>query len=342
MRPALSVSVRRVLSVSMRRMSFVMAIGVAAFVVGCQSQPAVREPTPVGPEYGVELEAISLLGDTLRRPQLDSAARERMQAQLVEARLEAAARPNDADALIWVGRRLAYLGRYRDAIRVFSDGIRRFPNDPRLYRHRGHRYISVRQFDDAIADLERGAQLMASRPDEVEPDGQPNARNIPIGSLQSNVWYHLALGHYLKGDWDRAIRAARSGLAVSANADRLVSQTHWVYMALRRAGRASEAAAALEPIRDDFDVIENQSYYRLVRMYKGSLGMAVADSALTAGVRSASDASLAYGLANWYLYNGDTTRAVRAFERLLAGGQWASFGYIAAEADLARIRSSNR
>jgi hypothetical protein len=63
------------------------------------------------------------------------------------------------------------------------------------------------------------------------------------------------------------------------------------------------------------------------------------DSALTALAGSPSDASFAYGIANWVLYNGDTTRAVRAFEQLLKGGSWASFGYIAAEADLARLRS---
>jgi tetratricopeptide (TPR) repeat protein len=294
------------------------------------------------PARGVEYEAISLLGDTLRRPRLDSATQARMQSQLAAARVELAARPNDPDALIWVGRRLGYLGRYAAAIETFSDGIRRFPSDPRMYRHRGHRYISVRELDKAIADFERAADLMAGRPDEVEPDGQPNARNIPIGSLQSNVWYHLALAHYLKGDWEAAARAARSGIQISNNPDRLVSQTHWLYMALRRAGRDAEAAAALAPIRDDFDIVENESYYRLVKLYRTGVPAAVVDSVLSSLAGTPSDASFAYGIANWALYNGDTTRAVRAFEQLLKGGSWASFGYIAAEADLARMRTDPR
>ena len=188
------------------------------------------------------------------------------------------------------------------------------------------------------ASFERAATLMAGKPDEVEPDGQPNARGIPIGSLQSNVWYHLALAHYLKGDWDKAARAARSGIQVSNNPDRLVSQTHWLYMALRRAGRSSEAAAALAPIRNDLEVIENQSYYRLVQAYKSGVPRAVVDSTLGMGAANPSDASFAYGIANWVLYNGDTARAVRAFEQLMSGGSWASFGYLAAEADVARIR----
>jgi hypothetical protein len=109
-------------------------------------------------------------------------------------------------------------------------------------------------------------------------------------------------------------------------------------MALRRAGRNDEAAAALIPITDDFDIIENDSYYRIVKMYKTGVPPVVVDSVLGAGVRNPSDASFAYGVANWVLYNGDTARAVRAYEQLLAGGSWASFGYIAAEADIARIR----
>jgi tetratricopeptide (TPR) repeat protein len=310
-------------------------------ILGIMIIAGCHRPQP-DPALGIEYEAISLLGDTLRRPALDSAARERMQAQLVAARLELAARPDDPDALIWVGRRLAYLGRYAHAIATFSEGIRRFPNDPRMYRHRGHRYISVRELDKAIADLDRGAELMAGRADEVEPDGQPNARNIPIGSLQSNVWYHLALAHYLKGDWEAAARAARSGLQVSSNPDRLVSQTHWLYMALRRAGRASEAAAALAPIRDDFDIIENESYYRLVKLYRSGVPTVVVDSVLSSIAANPSDASFAYGIANWVLYQGDTTRAVRAFEQLLKSESWGAFGYIAAEADLARLRRVRR
>ena len=288
------------------------------------------------------VEAISFLGDSLERPRLDTAVRRRMEEQLALAREQAAAKPNDPDALIWVGRRLGYLSRFNDATEVFSDGIKRFPNDARFYRHRGHRYISIRKLDLAIADFEKAAQLMAGKPDEVEPDGQPNARNIPIGSLQSNVWYHMALAYYLKGDWNNAARAARSGIAVSTNPDRLVSQTHWLYMALRRAGRNQEAAGALAPIRDDFDIIENDSYYRLVKLYKTGIPSTVVDSILGAGVQNPSDASFAYGVANWVLYSGDTTRAVRAFEQLMSGGSWASFGFIAAEADVANLRRRNR
>ena len=57
------------------------------------------------------------------------------------------ANPNNPDAIIWLGRRLAYPGQFKEAIDVFSEGIRKFPNDARFYRHRGHRYITLRRID---------------------------------------------------------------------------------------------------------------------------------------------------------------------------------------------------
>jgi tetratricopeptide (TPR) repeat protein len=277
-----------------------------------------------------------LFGSPLHRPALDSSTRTRLTANLERAQADARANPESADALIWVGRRHAYLGEYRKAVDVFTEGVRRFPDDPRMLRHRGHRYITLRRFDDAIVDLTRAGVLMAGRPDEIEPDGQPNARNIPIGSLQSNVWYHLALAHYLKGDWNAAASVARRGISVSSNPDRLVSQTHWLYMALRRAGKPEEARQALEPIRDDFDIIENASYYTLMKAYRSGVSSAAMDSTLQR-LANPSDLSLAYGIANWFLYNSDTARAIHGFERIVNSGQWASFGYVAAEADLARL-----
>ena len=290
-------------------------------------------PAPTRPPSDVE--AISLLGDTLRRPVIDSATRLLLERRLGDARRDADARPDDPDAAIWLGRRLAYLGRYREAIDVFTEALARHPDDPRLYRHRGHRWITVRELDRAVADLERAARLTTGAPDAVEPDGIPNARNTPIGTLQSNIWYHLALAHYLRGDLEAALAAEREGMRLAANPDRLVSQSHWLYLTLRRLGRDAEAAAVLTPIVRDLDVIENDGYLRLLLMYKGELD---ADS-LLASIRpdaGSADVSVAYGIAAWHDAQGRHERARRIYDAIIAGGQWAAFGYIAAEADLAR------
>ena len=43
-----------------------------------------------------------------------------------------------------------------------------------------------------------------------------------------------------------------------------------------------------------------------------------------------------YGVATWYSYNNDQENAARLLRQITGNSSWASFGYIAAEADLAR------
>lgn len=292
------------------------------------------------------LEAVSLLGKSLYRPTPSAAARAQMEARLDSAKASLARDPSSADALIWVGRRTAYLGRYRDAIDLFSQGVTRYPDDGRFLRHRGHRYISVRKLDQAVADLSRAWALVASRPDEVEPDGLPNARNIPTSTLKSNICYHLGLAHFLKGDFERALPVYRSCEAVSSNPDMLVATRYWHYMTLRRLGRNAEANALLDDISRDMDIIENGAYHRLLLLNKGMLPLDSLTGAGGAGVTALdagiTDASLWYGIGAWHLYNGRRPDATAVFERIVASPSWSAFGYIAAEAELARAKKTSK
>lgn len=280
------------------------------------------------------VEATSLLGRPLLR-QMDFPNRDQLEANLTTAQADFAANPDSADALIWLGRRQAYLWQYQDAIATFTQGIERFPEDPRMYRHRGHRYITVRNLDAAIADFEKAAELFAGQADEIEPDGQPNAMNMPRSTLQFNVWYHLGLAHYLKGDFEQALAAYEECMKVSDNDDSIVATADWYWMTLMRLGRVEEATALLGQIHADMDIIENDSYLRRMLMYKGE---AAPESLLdTSTADDLTIATQGYGVGNWYLVNGDTEMARQIFERVIAGRSWSAFGYVAAEAQLSRM-----
>ena len=294
------------------------------------SPPVPRGPLPPG------VQAISFLGDTLREFPLAPAVRARYEQQLAEAHAAYVRTPTNVDSIIWLGRRLGYLGRIREAIDIYSKGIALYPDNPWLYRHRGHRYITVRELDNAIADLLRARELVTPTMDQIEPDGQPNALNQPIGTLVSNIEYHLGLAYYLQHDFIRSLLVYRLEYANATNDDRRVSAGHWLYMALRRSGQDAEAAEMLRPIRREMNVIENQAYHRLLLLYKGELPV---DSVLPmspTGEMSVTDATAAYGVGNWHLYNGRRAEAEAIFRRILAGGQWGAFGYIAAERELLR------
>ncbi len=268
-------------------------------------------------------------------PPLTKETRRDFEAKLTDARKNVETEAS-ADNLIWLGRRTAYLGHYKQAVQIFTEGAEKFPDDPRFLRHRGHRLITLRCFDLAISDLKRAAKLMKGKPDEIEPDGLPNARNIPTSTLQSNIWYHLGLAYYLKGDFKAALDAYREALKVSKNPDMLVATTHWLYMTLRRLGRTKEANEAVAAIKPDLDVIENGDYYKLIRLYKGKVTVEELLKEISTSANSLSNASVGYGLGNWMLYNHQRSQAENVFRQIILGNQWASFGYIAAEAELTR------
>ena len=300
-----------------------LALALALVAAGAAAQPAVKP------------EATSLLGRPLHPAPIPPETRKTLEENLKNAEALHARNPGDPDAAIWLGRRLGYLGRYRDAIARFSDGAGKHPDDARMYRHRGHRYITVREFPRAIADLSQAARLVDGKPDVVEPDGQPNARNIPTSTLNSNIYYHLGLAYYLSGDFEQAAGAYRRCLEFAKNPDMLSATIYWSYLTLSRLGRKTEADALLARVTPGMDIIENASYHRLLRMYKGEL----AEDALLGTGAGLDAVTTRYGIAAWHLANGRTDRARTLLREIVDGHpqQWPAFGYIAAEADLARL-----
>lgn len=278
----------------------------------------------------------SLLGQPLSPPALPEATQARLEAQLAEAQA-AYERDPGLEQTIWYGRRAGYLLQLERAAAIYSEGIARFPEAYQLYRHRGHRYISLRRFDLAVADLERAVTLAEGRPVEVEPDGAPNRLGLPLSNGHFNSWYHLGLAHYLRGDFAAAIEAYRSCLRFCDNDDSLVATSDWLYMSYRRQGDEAAAATLLEPIHAGMTVIEDQAYLNRLLLYKGELApAALLDPADTSEDAALNLATQGYGLGNWHLYNGRRDEAMAIFRQVLTTGSWAAFGYIASEVEVAR------
>lgn len=249
------------------------------------------------------------------------------------------ARDSSEENFIWLGRRTAYLTRYNEAIEIFSKGIAKYPNSFKLYRHRGHRYISQRKFDKAISDFEKAVELMNGVALEIEPDGQPNKLNTPLSNTQFNVWYHLGLAHYLKGDFTKAEEAYKQCMQVSDNNDLFIATADWLYMTFRRQNKIAEAEELLNSVQENMPIIENDSYYQRLMLYKGNIEVTdVLNPDPEAEDMDLALATQGYGVGNWYLYQKDTTKAKEIFEKVVSGKHFSAFGFIAAEADLARLK----
>jgi tetratricopeptide (TPR) repeat protein len=296
-------------------------------LAGCVHAPPLSQPP----------EATSLLGRPLREPALDAPTLARRQQELAEAQAAYDGDPSREDNIIWLGRRLAYLGRFRAAIEVFTAGLKLHPASFKLLRHRGHRFITLRRFDEALSDLRRAAELIRGVPDEVEPDGLPNAGNFPTGTSHTNIYYHLGLAGFLRGRFGEAAEAYRHCLELSFNDDMRCAASYWLYLSLRRQGRAEEAEAVLAPIGPDQNIIENFAYHRLLLMFKGEISPDdVAADLNPSPVGPAVDgATVGYGLGAWHLLNGRRAAALDQFKAVQASATWPAFGFIAAEAEIA-------
>lgn len=300
-------------------------------VAACTTAEKEREvPVPV---------LTGLDGREYFEPERSAAAQAKLDSNLNVALKDFETDPSEEN-YVWLGRREGYLYHYDKAIGILTEGLEKYPDSYKLFRHRGHRYISIREFNKAVADLQMAASLMPRQPLEIEPDGQPNKLNTPLSNVQFNIWYHLGLAHYLKGDFESAEKAYIQCLDVSNNDDLLCATADWLYMTYRRMNKPDEAARVLELIREDMDIVENDSYYLRLQMYKGMLPPD--DLLKVSGDNPDVDLALAtqgYGVGNWYLCEGDTARAVEIFRQVTSGKHFAAFGFIAAEADLQRLSS---
>jgi tetratricopeptide (TPR) repeat protein len=278
-------------------------------------------------------------------PTLSANTKKEFEQKLAAAKSDYEKDTANADAIIWYGRRTAYTGDYMKAIDIFSKGIAAHPGDARLYRHRGHRYITVRCFDKAIGDLTKAAELMTGKYDEVEPDGLPNAQNIPTSTLQTNIYYHLGLAYFLKGDFENAEGAYQNGLLISTNDDMYVAMANWLYIILLTKGETRKAEQVFGSINPSPTLIENLDYMSILDFYRSrpadneiirytdATYPRISKDTATNTVKAA---TLYFGAGYYARLNGMKQKSIYFFEKAIATGQWASFGYIAAEACLKR------
>ncbi len=302
------------------------------FLTSCN--PASQQPSESVALAEINGEAISFLGDTLSSPELGVDEFLRFDSLLMDAKATYSDDSTDLNAIIWYGRRLAYLHRYREAIHVFSLGITLHPESPELYRHRAHRFITIRRPDLAVQDLEYAARLAKGRKMEIEPDGIPNKLDIPLSNLHFNIYYHLGLARYLRAEYPQAITSFVSCMEYSDNPDLIVATTYWLYLSYLRAGNMSKADSLLTPIRPYMEIIENQAYLLRLLEFKGTED---GPSAVSPQDDPMGYATSNYGMSCWLDVYGRKADAAAIRQQILSLPTWYSFGYIAAEADSARL-----
>ncbi|MBM3785225.1 MAG: tetratricopeptide repeat protein [Acidobacteria bacterium] len=239
----------------------------------------------------------------------------------------ALAKNGGAEALLEAARVRDGLLRFSESIPLYSRGMDEYPDDVRFPRFRGHRFLSTRRFDSAIADLKKASAMAPASFD---------------------VSYHLGLAYYLRGDYNHAAREYGRCLEMAAlprpdflkgmpagwrschgmDDDSRVALTEWAWRANRRAGKPDEAARMLGGISESMTVKENGSYLRTLLLYKGL--RSVEATLLSPGEGNAA-ATVGYGVGLWQWFGGKKDEACQTWARVASDANWAAFGVIAAE-----------
>jgi tetratricopeptide (TPR) repeat protein len=298
--------------------------GIAATLDGAPSAETGATAAVTGPR--------SLIGTSLRNPAWSPETLAFLEKDVEIARAAMKIAPEREDSYIWLGRRLAYLNRFDEAIAVFTQGLERFPDSYKLLRFRGRKLARSRQFDAALADYARGIALIEPLQDSYEPDGIVNARNQFLGSYRSNLHYYHAQTSWAIGDYATTLagmeRSAREPLV--QNQDHQVAIRYWRYLALRKLGRHDEAAQAVADTPAGLELLENDSYYDGVRYLQGALAEDV--------VLARKDPVSSFAVAMQHLFQGDAAGADALLERIILDSPQ---GFWPAETELLKLRSAS-
>ncbi len=285
------------------KLAVMLAVALAPMVYGQDAAPILEVTSPLGTKF------YSLADD---------------KGVVAAARKAADGDALNADLLLKLAQAQASVWQEREAVEACTRGLALAPNRADLLTERGHRYLPLREFQKARADLTRAVAL--------------DAKNMA-------GYYHLGLAHYFLGEFAEAADAFQHAVETAPNTDERINSTNWVYAALRRANRPQDAARAAAAITPEMTNKEPHTlhYLNLVRLFQGRLTEAQITPPEPPRDGSDTEAELrfdtvVYGVGNWHLYNGDRAEAQEYFRRVVEGKVWVTWGFIGAERELAAGR----
>ena len=261
-------------------------------------------------------EAISILGEYLYADQIPFNLMGAPQWNLQETMQAFSIERKTTESYIKLGRSLAFVCRYNEAVDVFTDGIDHFPAEAMLYRYRGHRFITMRKFSMAIADLIKASEL---KKDDFD------------------ILFHLGLAYYLDGKYSDASDTYKKCMKYANDDEGRISTSFWWYLTCLKTNDSAGGARILKRVKHGLKVIENKPYYDLLFFFKGERK---ADDIMASVEKTLIDIyTCGYGVAEWYISKGDKQKGIELFTMLLKHKPkfWVTFGCIATEVEISKL-----
>lgn len=274
----------------------------------------ILQPAPPAPPASEAAKAFAEANELFAKAAgTDTAANEKVLAAYDRA---IALDPAKADYHIGRGRTLARMRKYDEAFAAYGAALELEPNNPMILRYRGHNYINVKRLDDALADL-------------TKAEGMKKDDN--------GIYYHLALAHYLKGNYAEAAKAYEGCVRTAPATDEgPIACKAWQYLALRRANRDADAAKVLETVSADLKLTESAPYLDRLLLFKGVKTEQEVAKRMEEGPLQAS--TVGYGIGMWHLLSGRSDQAKDYFTKATSTDAWNSFGSVASDVELKRMK----
>lgn len=207
---------------------------------------------------------------------------------------------------------------YEEAIEILSTMIKKDPDDHLLYRHRGHRYLSISCFDEAVEDLKFSLK--------IEPSYWKN-------------WYYLGMISFFKGDYEAALTNFDRAMEIEGpESSHCGAIINWEFVTLshldqRNSEKANKIMSYIVPGKCN----EKSAYVNMILMNKG-----LKNFDEVARLMEESDdidyPTYGYGLAAYCYYTGDKDKSKKILNYLIDNAKgWYTLGYKACEAEKKRF-----
>ncbi len=314
-------------------MKYLPSLSLVLFLISCENRPSQEASTSVVEEVSPPQEAVSFGGKPLYQ-QVASEVALRKNDSLI-ALMDSKQSLSEEDYIKKAGYYVS-TNRFRDAIAVYTEGIAEYPESYKIRRFRGHRYLSVRETEKAIIDLNEAVELLdENSAKELEND----ASGKPWGTYEHWIWYHIGLYHYLNANYDKAAEAYQKCIATAINGKNVVGPSDWLYNTYQRMGEPEKAAKVIEPITPDYDTDRNHVYFKRVMLYKGIANPEnFVDLTKPTDQWTAGDITLAYALGSWNQYNDKPEVAKSIYSKILETPVWNTWAYVVTDKEMSLLR----
>ncbi|MCC5925236.1 MAG: hypothetical protein JJU41_01635 [Bacteroidetes bacterium] len=296
--------------------------------IGCTTN---QEGTTSNREKGsTMIEATSLLGDGLIRPDFDEQSMEVLTNELREAINLYDGTPT---SMVWIARRTAGLWRFQDAIVVLTDALEEFTGNPHLLRYRAQYLFLIREFAVAQNDLDHIQGNLSDYEDFIEADAPDGSVIEPVSTFHFSVWFYSGLVMYVQGDFSQASIYFERAINAAQNMDAQITATDWLVFSLIQDNKNEQAKAIVQRIPADAHVTDASAYLQRLRMLADTDYIPPIEEYDVFG-----QITILYGKAIRAKINGDFNTYRSILQEILDTNIWAAISYIAAEAELYRIK----